>query len=276
MGLEKMGINKFEEATTTLTPAILHGKVVHGLAGGDVKLVESHYGRPFSDTEFYGQLIITVEHTPTPIDPSNGEDILKLGLLKAEGKLAPSILDQDDVNKNYEFVLSEEGQDEEVKASVYRRRGKAIAALDEMDRKDRDYMVTVAKYLTNFSGGIKTTDQAYAKLTEFIEGKLSAKAGEAIDVFLDALDESYGGKLPRQELNVRVDIERALKTNIIRFDHSRGCYYNVANADSNYGRNKDEVVSYLLQPSNMDELGTGSSKDKPYSVRLQLHKKNVS
>jgi hypothetical protein len=142
--------------------------------------------------------------------------------------------------------------------------------LSEIDEKDPDYMIALCKYMCSFQGGIKTKDQAFSKLTEFIEGKITRKANEAVDYFLENVDPSFGGHTPKEQIFVRVDVEEAIKRNIIRLDRNRGVYTNSSLPDSDYGRDKDAVVNFLLAISNSDHLGSGSHKDEPYSIRLQL------
>lgn len=272
MGLEQLGMCLFEGASTTVTPAVVQGRVQHGLSNKeDIAKVEKFYGHKLdSDVDFWGTLVLSVQHTVSTLDLSSGEDILTIGVLKAQGKLSPTVADQDDPNENYQFVVVDEGAEATVTATLQRKRVTAMRKLSEIDEKDPDYMIALCKYMCSFQGGIKTKDQAFSKLAEFIEGKLTRKASEAVDYFLENIDPQFGGHTLKEQIFVRVDVEEAIKRNIIRLDRSRGVFTNSALPDSDYGRDKDAIVNFLLAITNADHLGSGSPKDEPYSIRLQL------
>lgn len=274
MGLEAVGLSVFEGATSTFSPVIVQGKVIHGIESkADIELVEKWYGYKFENpdhVDFWAQLMLTVEHGIMPLSYKNPEDILRISVLKAQGKLAPSIEEQGDPNAHYTFVLVDEGAEETVKASIYEKRALAQSKLTEIKEKSPRYMLSLAKYLINHQTHNQSATAAYAKLYEFIEGKLNAKKNEAVDTFLQTLDPSMGGSMPKEELLLRVDIQTAIARQIIRRNNANQVYYNVAVPDSNYGRTAEEVFGFLTQMQNADHMGTGNSTDTPYSIRYQL------
>lgn len=278
MGLERYKLNSFEGAEQTVSPVIFRNKVQHGLkTQADIDLVESHYNMSFTDPARFGDwagIFIRVPHIEYIIDLKNGQDVLMLGLLAEQGYLAPSIAEQGDVNKRYKFVLHNEAEIDELKVSIYARRAKAISKITEILEKEPKYLVAVCRYLLSSSTGIQNKNQAFVKLTEYIEGKLSVdgKKGEAVDTVLAALDPSYGGSLTKETLYISLDVSDAIYHNIIRYDNTKQFYYNVAAEGSNYGRTRDDVMAYLSAVTNADHLGTGSFDDAPYSVRYQLEK----
>lgn len=275
MGLENLGLSAFEGATTTYSPCIFKGKVQHGLTGKeDIKIVEEHYGMKLDDptrANDWANLILSVNHDIVPLDLSNGEDLLRLSVLRAQGKLAPSIEEQADPNANYFFVLVDEGAEDEAKASIYARRTGAQIKLLEIKNDAPKYLLALSKYLINFQAGVNNVEAAYAKLCEYIDGKLTkGKKSDALDIFLRTLDPAYGGQTNREEIFLRVDIQKAINLQIIRRNDVKGHFYNAAIPDSNYGRTPDEVYSFLTLLSNTDQLGTGNDSDAPYAIRWQL------
>ena len=274
MGLEKLGMCLFEGATTTVCPPVVNNKVLHGLSSpADIKIVEAHYGHPMTDYEFYGQLALTVPHTLHIIDPKNGEHLLTLGVLKVQGKLAPSVAEQADPNQNYQFVMEDLDAEAATGVSLYRKRTEAGAKLVNIDRDDPDYLIALCRFMAPHSAGVKTRDQAFAKLGEFIDGKLTRSSNEAVDYFNEHLDPAYGGQTPKEDIYIRVDVEEAIRLNIIRYDYQKTTYVNSAiPSDTNYGRSKEDVVNFLKSVSNLDHLGSGGAKDAPYSIRLQIAK----
>lgn len=282
MGLEQMGIQLFEGAETQVTPAVINNKVFIGYdekkEADTIKVIEKHYGRPLTDLSFYGSLILRIQHMPFTIDPSNGEDLLKLGVLKAQGKLAPSASEQDDPNKDYQFVMFDERQESAIKLSVYQKRAKAASYLNTILEKDPDYLLALCHYNCNYSTGISSKEGAFVKLSELIDGKLSELKEVTVDSFLKSLDPVYGGDINKDWLMARVLVASALHYNILRYSSQKGYFYNVALPDGenvSYGRNLDQVTDYLLQIHNSDHLGTGTDKDHPWAIRYQLSLKGV-
>ncbi len=271
MGLEEDGQCLFEGASTTVTPAIVNNKVMHGLkTPADIKKVEEGYGQPFTNLAFYGGAVqIPVSHTLDPVDPNNHIHILKMGVLAAQGKLAPSVQDEGDPNKFYQFVLEDPEAEKDLKMTLYDKRHDAIYKMRQIKDKEPGYLIALCSYICNFSSGEKKVSGAALKLGEFIEGKLSKNSNDAVDYFLQLLDPEYGGTKPKAEVIVRVEVEKAIHMGIIKKDRQKQVYYNGAMVDSDYGRTPDEVVTYLLSHTNADHLG-GGPKDEPYSIRKQI------
>lgn len=273
MGLEKDGQCLFDGATTTVTPALVQGRIQHGLSRpDDIKVVEAYYGKSLTkDTDYYATLLLEIPHTLTVLNKKNGEDVLKLGVLFAQGKLAPSVAEQDDPNANYQFVEHDDDAVAEVNATIYTKRAKATAKLVEIHEKEPKYLLALCHYICNFNSGVRKPDAAFLKLGEYIDGKLTDKKGEAVDFFLRHLDPIYGGVKPKEEVFVRVEVERAKSLHIIRFDPARGCWYNAAIPGSDYGKTIDNVVEFLLAQTNAEHLG-GGPKDQEFSIRFQIAK----
>lgn len=278
MGLEKHGLSVFENANTTYSPAVVGGKVMHGLESReDIKVVEEYFGHSLSsssDLKFWANVVVTMPHTNYIINPNSGPDVLLMGLLKASGELAPSIEEQADPNRRYKFVLYNATAIDEAKASVTLRRGKMVTKLTELYEKEPKYIIALCRYLWDFrEGQIRNAEQAFGKLTEFIEGKMTkGSKSDPIEKLKDALDPKYGGNLSKETLYISLDVRDAIALNIIRFDTGKQYFFNAAAEGSNYGRTTEEVLRFLAAVTNSDHLGAGSKDDQPYSIRLQLSK----
>lgn len=282
MGLEQMGIQLFEGAETHLTPAIVGNKVQTGYdevrEKETIKIIENHYGRPLTDLNFYGSLILVIPHSASTLDPKNGVDLLKLGVLRAKGKLAPTVADQDDVNKNYQFVMVDERQEASLEASIYKKRGQAHSIITEIMKDDPAYLIALCQYNCNYASNIKSAEAAYVKLVKLIDGNLSEKKEATLDSFMSSLDPKYGGDINKVWLATRVIVAAAVYFNIIRFSSQKGYFYNTALPDGEgveYGRNLEGVTDFLTRMENSDHIGTGTEKDHPWSIRYQLVKRGA-
>lgn len=279
MGYEDLGLNCNENAFTMTQMSYKDGVWAHGLSAEDQKKVEKYYNRSFSkaeDSPFWASKVFKVPHTNDMIDPNSPEDILKLGVLTATGLLAPNTSEQDNPHRSYRFVLVNPGKDEEKEATLYQRRFKAAGYLDQIKSEEERYLVYLSKYLLNNQSGVMSTPQtAFVKLAKYIQGELEgSNKNDAVDLFLASLDPKYGGTKSKDELYLEVDVNDAIKRQIIRMDRNRQVFYNPMIPDSDYGRNITEVVNFLSNPKNMDHLGTGSDSDSVYAIRYQLAKAN--
>lgn len=258
MGLETQGLQLFEPAFTTISVPVVGNTVYHGLTNeSDISKVETYYGRKFTERpDLWGQVSIDVPHTVVPVDPNNAEHILMIGLLRFNDWLAPSLADEKNPNKNYKFVLYSEEKEAEISATTHRRKAAMIAVISEIDVKDPEYLITLARTLCNFSAGIKTKDQAMLKLSEFLDGKLSnMSVSECVEVFRKTLDPIYGGDTTKESLFMDLIVNDAITNNIIRWYQPKGYYYNPAVPDGvglSYGRTKKEVAEFLSAISNSD------------------------
>lgn len=275
LGLEKSNLQLFEVTESTYEIPFVNNKWKHGLNEEELKIVENHYGHSFSNPEhymFWASLTpFKIDHTIRSLDLTNPEDILLCGVLKEMKILAPSIEDSNNkVMANYLFALNIEGEEEELKLSIYQRFDKAIVSLTEVGKQPK-YIIALAKYILPPSISINDSTKAYTKLREFLDCTLKTNQNrskkEALNIFENALEKDKG------VLFTTVDFREAKKKNIIRLD-SNNRLFNVSSGTV-YGKNEEEAISYLLNPKNQDELGADKKGDKNYSIRYQLKQRNA-
>lgn len=275
MGYEQIGLSVAENALTTVPISWTNQGWKHGLSETELKVVQKHYGKSFSkpeDNEFWANLEFKTPHSGETLDMSNPETILRLSVLGVMGYLSPNMEDQRNRFSSYKFVLRNEGQEEAAKASIYQKRSKAIGILDKLKETEVPYMIALCRFLLSNANGIKTGESAYVKLMDFLEGKTTNTKGTPVDAFLSALDPKHGGNKTVAETMLESVIQDAINYGIIRMDRTKQHYYNSAAPDSNYGRDKAEIMAFLTNPKNQDHLGSGNDKDAPYSVRYLIAK----
>lgn len=269
MGLEKSNLQLFEITTSSHVIPFVNNRWMHGLTKEEKELVEAHYGHSFDNpahNDFWGSIEFEIDHTVQGVDTKNPEDILKVAVLKAMSYLAPTLEDAQNPMANYLFVLTDQEEEEEMKATLYERTDSAIANLLEI-KKSKKYMLAFAKYLLPTSLGMsEDVNKAYTKVREFLDLKLVTQTNTtkkaALSQFERALDIDKG------VLYTTVDFRDAVKKNILRLN-AENQFYNVTSGTV-YGKNEEECISYLMNPKNQDELGTGTKTDKNYSIRYQL------
>lgn len=267
---KKLGnsMRRFEQTNSFYEIPQVKGKWQHGLkTEEEVKIVEEFYGESFSNmnSDVWGNLKFKLSHFIEPIDyKEDPEQLLKLRVWQAMGVVAES-LEESLSNGSSDFVLFDEEEEVTIKASLYQRKAEGFARLFEL-KKTPKHCIAIAKYLLPSSLQLDTLDKAYVKLTEYVDGKVLKKKNEAVDSFFRAL------AMDKKELYVTVDFNEAFKTNIIR-KNDKGRFYNPM-SQTELGRTVDEAISYLSNPKNQDELGTGAKSDQPYSIRTQLKQLN--
>lgn len=266
LGLEQEGKQLYELAASTYEIPVVNGKLNHGLTPDEAKIVEAFYGLQFDNPDHrssWTNIVLEIKHSMKVINPSNPQDLLLLGVLKANGILATSTEDvQMDPQAKYVFVLRNEGDEERQKATLYERLDENITRLSQINKESKKYLMALAKYLTN-SLTIGTDQLAYTKLRDYIDGKYTRTQKEALNRFETTLE------MDKTRLYTIVDVKEALYRNIIRRDINQR-FYNPLTTTV-YGKTEEEVVDFLMRVENQDELGVGVDAP-PYSIRKQLTK----
>ncbi len=266
MGLEERGLSLFENAITTFDIPFTNNTFQHGLDSEDQAIVEKYFGWKFNepaDRENWMSLTLELKHTINPLDPKNNpRDLLTISVAKTIGYAAENAEQAADPMSDYKFVIYNESEELEVTASYYGKLDEAIIQLAGM-KNEKKYILAIAKYILPSAAGInQDTSKAYTKLREYINGDLTKGKNEAVDNFLKVTG------IDKKLLYVTVDFKEAYNKNIIRTNDKQQ-YYNPM-SKSVYGKNEEAVIKYLMNVKNQDELGTGTSKDEPYSIRYQL------
>lgn len=260
----------FEDAKITTEIPLKNGKITYILSKEEKKIVEEHYGleldNPAHVTQWLDSVILDTKATIDVISKDDPESILKKGILLANNTYAPNLEAAQDVMKGYKFVLYDKDQEEGQKYTLNEVYHDAIVELAKL-RKKKKKLLAVAKYVLPATVGIQDNDnRAYNSLTEFLDGKFEGKSRrKSIDEFMDAL------YMDETRLFVTIDFKEALRKNIIRTD-SDGYYMNPLSGNR-YGKTRDEVIDYLCNPVNQEELGLNNKEDKPYAIRYQLKNK---
>lgn len=268
LGLEREGLSHFVNTQSTYEIPYIKGKFQADLTEEQIKIVENHYGYTWNgstkeDFEFWSSLTLPpLKHRMAAFSVTEPEDIILVGVLKYMGVAAPSLGESQNAMGNYKFVIHNQKEEEAHKTSIFENRHMAIANLFKI-KDQKKFLVALCKYLLPANASIigMTKERAYNLLSEFVEGK-HGKAKESLDRFNAATS------LNKELLYVTVDFKDAYRKNIIR-KNDRNMFYN-ALSGTEYGKNEEAAIEFLLDPKNQDELGLDSKDDKPYSIRKQL------
>jgi len=247
-------------------PYVLGKGWQHGLNEDEVKIVEEAYGHSFSNKEhdsYWKSIRFILDHEIDSIEEGNPLDLLKLRILQNRGQIISSL--KDDGTAIPDFVLHNEEEETKVTASLYKRRDKAIVQLNKV-AKSPLYIVAISNYLLPSSMWTTSEDTAYIRLRDYVEGvkPFDTNKGKNVDTFLATIE------LDKDFLYVSVDVKEAIKRNIIR---KVGNSFKNILSDITYGRNKEEVITFLMNPANQDELGANSKNDLATSIRQQIKNK---
>ena len=260
----------FADAELTTEIPLKNGRIVYQLSKEEKELVENFYGleldNPAHTMEWLERVTLNTKPTIDVVNADDAESVLKKGILLANNTYAPSLEASQDVMKGYKFVLYDQGQEELQKYTLNEVFHKAIGELIKLRKKSRK-LLAVAKYVLPATVGIQDNEErAYNSLTDFLDGKFEGKSRrKSIDEFLGAL------YMDETRLFVTIDFKEALRKNIIRTD-ADGYYMNPLSGNR-YGKTRDEVIDYLCNPINQEELGLNNKDDKSYSIRYQLKNK---
>lgn len=269
LGLEKEGLQMFESSFSTWEIPFTNGKFQTGLTPEEIEKVENYFNRKFNDPadfDFWNNYVIEVKHTLNPYDLNNPKDLLEYSILKQLKVAAPSLEEAQNPMASYLFVLHNDREEQEIKATLYEKVDTAIVDLNKL-RSTPKHLLAVAKYILPSNTGIgENTSIAYAKLRELINGDLTDTRNSGVNKFMQVLN------MDKQELYATVDFRQAVKENIVR-KNMKQYYYNPL-SQTVYGKNESEAIKFLLNPKNQDELGLGTKSDPNYSIRAQLKSNN--
>lgn len=269
MGLQNHGYVLYPDAQTELEIPYVNNRfklgnskeTKWGLTKAQQEEFEQYFGVEFdsqSGKEFLDSWKITISHLSNPVDSDNMIHKFNQVILRGNdgmGLVNYNVENQEEA-KLYPFLLVDEDREIENKVNRKVSKNQAISALTELEIKDKKLMVRVAKYLFNMNSQV-TDLQAYDKLDEYINSSYANA-----EQFLKTL------KVDKEWMETSVIVKDAMNAQIIRRGEDQ-VYVNYAN-QTKLGRNIEEVVKYLNNPDNQDQLGTGGKNDPPYSIRTQL------
>jgi hypothetical protein len=262
MGLESHGYVMFPGCDTEFDIPILNNKYNLGL-GENQEEFENYFGVKFDTPEgkeFLDSYRIKLRHDVNPLDDSNMDHRFNLAILKANGGLGIVQFNDEstDLFARYPFVATDEDKDIEKKVSKKVIRNSALSELEKL-QKNKPKMFRIAKYIFDVNSGIFNTnaDVAYDRLDEYI-----VASNDNATAFLNTL------KLDQDYIDVVITVKAAMVKGIIRLTPDKWLE-NHANG-TKMGRNLEEVVKYLNNPNNQDQLGLGNETDTPYSIKRQI------
>jgi hypothetical protein len=268
LGLEEEGMNVYPTGSNTLEIPMRNSKWLHGLTPEELIIVEQHYGHSFSKpehNEFWSNISFEVKNYLQSVDIERPDNILMVSILKQSGMCAESMDEVEDKRMHqFIYVIKRKDEDDQKKLSLYERQDEAIVQLNRVKKSSNKYMLALAFQATPnpFELG-SNYDIAYTRLRELIDGKFTDNKYEGIDRFNAAL------QLPKEKLYATVDVNLAIRKNIIRRNGKMHYYNPLSNVE--YGKTVDSIVDYLLDPTNQEEYGV--SKDAPpYSIKKQLER----
>jgi len=265
MGMENYGMAMWSGTTVFFDTPQKNGKYVHGLKPEEVQELNSIFNVDFdgeSGQEFLENFQVKIPATITALDLSKAEDLLSLRILQATGNfIAPHKAAANQGNVNYSFYIQNVEEEAKENNKVIRVTNNAIAKMDSLSISNPEYFIAVCKYVLPETAGVGTNvDIAYQLINDYIKSSL-----ESAERFLNTIDEE---KTSKHLVYVTNDIKTAILKNIIR-KNKKGYLYNPL-TNTEYGKNLEEAINFLMDPKNLDELGTGDNDDANYSVKYQL------
>lgn len=197
-----------------------------------------------TDSPFWSKFFITLDED-RELDPQNPLDQLHEKFLLANHYVAPSFEEMEE-NPEYLgclFYISREDEETEKKANSQKKKDKAIAALINLEEKNPLKLKIIAGDIFGMDGKEISTDTAYIKLKEFLEGGDAKTQKDHLAQFMDSVNKSP------EEMQIKKVLDKAIKRKIVT---SKGDVYR--RDDLIYGTGKDEALAFLNSPENSGEL----------------------
>jgi len=259
MGMEKLGISMFPNTNVGFSVPFINGEFKHNLNAKELKLVQEYYGATFSSErgkEFYSNLVMTIPTGVYTLNLDDPKDILFYKVTLGTGAIAPNLETAKNPMCKSLFYFYDSEEEEKLVANENSKMTDAIIALADIKAKDPDRLVILAKYLLKKNKF--TVDTAFNALSN----KIVKDSKTFVPAFNTALNSD------KKLVKVTVQVLEAIDRGILKRNKS-GQFVNPVTS-TEYGRNYDEIISFLINPKNSDELGTGGDKDKPGSLENLL------
>ena len=175
-------------------------------------------------------------------------------------EIAPSFQIAKESNKIYKFYLHIDAEVSDIKTELTKLRNKSKAILEELDDEDFETMFKLAKLLLPIEKGLnrKTAKSLiYSELDAFINGDYSQNAKkEAPKKFLEF------ARKDKATLNLEAIVREALYHRLVEPNKDQ-MFWNPS-TQVTYGRNENEIIAFLNNPINNDELLTIIDKVSKY------------
>ncbi len=265
-GFDQLGFVLFPDCTSEVEIPFINNRFITGFENNleKKKYFEDRLGVRF-DTEqgqeFLDNYRIRFNHEIN-IKGSSPFDEFDLWLIKANNGFGLiKIGEEESPTEDTIFVFFDE--EKEMIESVTRKSivNRAAREIEDLWDGNRAKLVLIAKYLFEVNSGISSELIAYNKLTDFISLDKPVRNAENAQIVLRAF------KADPDYMDTTVDTKTAIAKNIIRF--SDGWYVNHI-TQTKLGRNIEDTITFLNNPQNQDEFGTGGAEDSVHTIKAQL------
>ncbi len=259
MGLEAIKRSMFPNTEVGFSVPYLNGAFRHNLDAKEKKIVQDFYGVTFESEkgkEFYSSLVLKIPTGVYTLDLDDPEKLLFYKVTLGNGAIAKDMATAKSPMCKSLFYYYDQEEEEKVVAQETSKFTEAIISLSKLKEKQPERLVILAKYLlrkNNF-----TTESAFNALST----KIVKEAAKFIDVFNNAL------KTDEKLIKTTVQVIEAINRGILK--KNKSSYYVNPISGIEYGRNIEEIVTFLMDSKNSDELGAGTEKDKLGSLHNLL------
>lgn len=261
-----------KEKTKRLAELEAKRKRLESLTGLDLNQ-DSEAGKDYFET-----LLIDIASVEI-LNPRDPHDAIQLAIIQEnldnpEFPIARTkeVMELDQMEKK-EFYIVDEVAELKQEVSSQKLKVKALAVLNELEESDRNKMFLVARILLPATIPVNEGSQAdyvFKKLQEYIENKIFPEGTMTIEKaakeFIKVSDKS------KTELDLLATIHTALAFNIIVRHFGDNKYYNKMSGIK-YGAQFEDIVTYLGDLNNQEELGLGKETDRPESIKAQIKNK---
>jgi hypothetical protein len=202
--------------------------------------------------DFWSTQFIEIRTPIYELNLSKPEDLIKYYCLKARGydQIATSYEEAKNSPKIYKFYLHEEEEVLSIQVELTKIRNKAISKITELYEEDPQKLIFVGKYTLPSSKGYKLTtitDLVYKDLDMYIRGDISVlNLKEYPQKVLKACD------LSKSDLRIICLVKDAIHYKDLYISNDN-MYIN-KHTQTICGRNENEIIEYLKNPINNDEL----------------------
>lgn len=235
----------------------------------EIKSVINHLAETYGEETlkptneaFWRDQFLEITTPVLELDLESTADLLIYYAIKGRGysEVAPSYEFAKNATKIYKFYLHEDEEVAVQKTELKKLRNKAKMMLEDLDNEDYEKLFKVAKMLLPIEKGLtrKTPkDTVYQELDNFIEGDYSKNEIKlAPKKFMEMANRD------RATLNIQATVREALYQRYIT-KNSENLYWN-SQTQVSYGRNENEIIAYLSNPINQEELKQILSRVEAY------------
>lgn len=270
MGLEQYGFSVFPGCNSSFEIPLINNKPNLNLTPELKEKFEKYFNKDFDSPEgqeWLRSYSVDINHDLTVLDPKNIEHEFILHILKSNNGMGIVAMNQNAIEESpvntFKYIVTNEETEVEERVSKKEIKLNAYDKLNTLWKSNTNRLVLLAKYIFPANSGIGDNKQlAFDKLEEYI-GKTISNA----EHFLRVTEQDP------EHINTVVKIRSAIHRNIIRMGPDN--QYILFSSGNKLGRNEEEVIAFLSNPTNKDLLGYDTEDDLPYSVSAQLKSQTI-